>query len=201
MPRLVSDRAEKTDQLVVMPSSLENPAKSPPGMYRLGVWLAIASIFAFFMALMLAYYWRAQSREYWEPINLPPVLWWSTGLILSSSVTLETARRVFRRGMWRAASHLLMATACIGAAFVACQLNAWRELIRQGAYLAENPHASFFYIFTGLHAAHLLGGMVALCVLVFGRSIRRELVDAATTYWHFLGVLWLALFATLKTIS
>jgi len=201
MARIVSERAGKTDQLVVLPSSLENPAKSPPGMYRLGVWLGISSIFAFFVALMIAYYFRAQSREHWEPIELPGILWWSTGLILSSSVTLETARRLFRHGRWRAASHLLITTACIGAVFVACQLTGWRDLIAQGAYLAENPHASFFYVFTGLHAAHLLGGMIALCVLVFGRTVRRELVDAATTYWHFLGVLWVALFVTLKTIQ
>jgi cytochrome c oxidase subunit 3 len=199
--RIVSDRADKTDQVVVLPSSLENPAKLPPGTFRFGVFLACASIFAFFAALVVVYYLRAQSKDHWEPVELPSVLWLSTGIILASSVTLEFGRRVFRKGHWRAASHLLLATACLGAAFVVAQLNGWWELVEQGAYLMENPHASFFYLFTGLHAVHLLGGIVALFLLLFRRSKRRELVDSAAYYWHFLGVLWVALFTTLKLIS
>ena len=66
-----------------------------------------------------------------------------------------------------------------------------------GAFLAKNPHSSFFYLFTGLHAAHLIGGLVLLFVVVLGASKRRELVDVATQYWHFLGVLWIALYYVL----
>jgi cytochrome c oxidase subunit III len=201
MARIVSDRADKTDQIVVLPVSLENSATLPPGTYRFGVFLACASIFAFFAALMVAYYWRSQTRDHWEPVQLPSILWLSTGLILSSSVTLEIGRHKFRHGHWRQASKLLMTTAAIGLAFVGCQLTGWWDLVQQGAYLVENPHASFFYIFTGLHAAHLIGGMIALAILVLGRRKRREWVDSATYYWHFLGVLWLLLFATLKFIS
>ena len=51
------------------------------------------------------------------------------------------------------AAHLFIATACLGAGFLAAQITAWRELVDQGAYLASNPHSSFFYLFTGLHAA------------------------------------------------
>ena len=63
----------------------------------------------------------------------------------------------------------------------------------------QNPHSTFFYLFTGLHAAHLLGGLVALFMVVFGRAKRREMVDVVAYYWHFLGVLWIALFAILLT--
>ncbi len=69
----------------------------------------------------------------------------------------------------------------------------------KGAYLAQNPHSSFFYLFTGLHAAHLVGGLVALAVVLLGRSKRRELVDVVAYYWHFLGVLWVALFIVLRS--
>lgn len=200
MARIVSDRADRTDQIVVLPASLENPANLPPGTYRVGVLLACCSIFAFFAALMVAYYWRSRTREFWDEIPLPTVLWWSTSLIAASSMTLETGRRMFRRGLWQSASKLLLATAWIGVAFVACQLTGWWELVQRGVYLTENPHASFFYIFTGLHAVHLVGGMIALAVLVFARRKRREWVDSATLYWHFLSLLWLALFATLTFI-
>ncbi len=197
MSRILSDRAERTDQVVVLPVSLEDPSKSPPGLYRVGLAATCVSIFAFFAALVLAYYWRSKHPPYWEPIPLPRTLWVSTVLILASSVTFEAARRVFRRGMWRAASRFLLATASLGAGFLASQLTAWRELVRQGAYLAQNPHSSFFYLFTGLHAAHLVGGLIALLIVLLGKSKRRELVDVVAYYWHFLGVLWIALFAVL----
>src|SRR5258708_1150029 len=191
MSRILSDRAEKTDQVVVLPVSLEDPTKSPPGLYRVGLAATCFSIFAFFSALVLAYYWRSRTPPFWEPIQLPKTLWVSTALILASSVTFEIARRRFRKGLWRSASHLLLATASLGAAFLASQLTAWKQLVQHGAYLARNPHSSFFYLFTGLHAAHLIGGLVALFIVLLSRAKRRELVDVVAYYWHFLGVLWI----------
>lgn len=196
---ILSDRVQKTDQVVVLPASLEDPGKAVPGLYRVGLVAVCVAIFVFFFFLALAYYWRSAHPPYWQPIRLPGTLWTSTALILASSVTFEAGRRVFRRGMWRAASRLFVATACLGTGFLAAQLTAWRELIEQGAYLSQNPHSSFFYLFTGLHGAHLLGGLVALFVVVLGKAKRRELVDVVCGYWHFLGVLWLALFAILRT--
>jgi len=169
--------------------------------YRLGAWFAIGSILMLFVALTSAYIVRSASANDWQPIAIPKVLWLSTVLILSSSVTLEIARRVFRKGEWRVADRLLLATATLGVAFMAAQLVAWRDLLSQGAYLMENPHGAFFYLFTGLHAVHLLGGLIALFVVVFGRRKRRELVDVVAYYWHFLTVLWLVLFEVLRTVT
>jgi len=201
MARIVSDRANKTDQVVLLPSSLEDPTKAPPGAYRILIWTACGSISAFFAALVIAYIWRAGMMSYWQQIRLPRVLWLSTALIAASSVTLESARRFFRRGEWRVADRLLLATATLGVAFLAAQLEAWRDLLAQGAYLMDNPHSAFFYMFTGLHAAHLLGGLIALFVVVFGRRKRRELVDVVSYYWHFLTVLWVILFEVLRTVT
>jgi cytochrome c oxidase subunit 3 len=197
MSRIVSGRAEKTDQVVVLPSSLEDSTKAPPGMYRVGLIAICASIFAFFTALVIAYQWRSHMPPFWTPIRLPKTLLLSTGLILASSATFETGRRLFRRGNWRTASKLLLATAVLGAAFLAAQLTAWRQLVAQGAFLAQNPHSTFFYLFTGLHGVHLLGGMIAMLVVLLGRRKRRELVDVVCFYWHFLGVLWIALYIVL----
>jgi cytochrome c oxidase subunit 3 len=201
MARIVSDRANKTDQVILLPSSLEDPTKAPPGAYRILIWTACGSISAFFAALVIAYVWRAGMMSYWQQVRLPRVLWLSTALILASSVTLEIARRFFRRGEWRVADRLLLATATIGVAFLAAQLVAWRDLLAQGAYLMDNPHSAFFYLFTGLHAVHLMGGLIALFVVVFGRRKRRELVDVVAYYWHFLTVLWLILFEVLRTVT
>jgi cytochrome c oxidase subunit 3 len=197
--RLLSDRAGKTAQVVVLPSSLEDPNRSVPGLYKVGLAAVCISIGVFFASLVIAYYWRSSRPPFWAPIALPQTLWTSTAIILLSSVTFEAARRVFRKGQWRLASQLLILTACLGAGFLASQLTAWRQLIDQGAFLSQNPHSSFFYLFTGLHGAHLIGGLVALFVVVLGKSKRREMVDVVAYYWHFLGVLWIALFVVLKT--
>jgi cytochrome c oxidase subunit III len=194
---LLSPRAGKTSSVVVMPSSLENPAKAPAGAYRLGIFLLCAAVFSFFAALVIAFYWRAHDRAYWQPIPLPRMLWVSTNLILTSTVTYELARRFWRHGEHRVAHRWLLVTASLGGAFLASQLTAWRELIRAGVYLNRNPYSSFFYIFTGLHGAHLLGGLIALFVVLMGRFKRREVIDVVGYYWHFLTVLWLALFAVL----
>jgi cytochrome c oxidase subunit 3 len=194
---LLSDRAGKTSRVVLLPASLEDPSKSPPGMYRLGLLIACGSILAFFAALVVAFYWRSRTPPFWAPIALPHTLWLSTGIILASSVTFEAARRAYRRGLHLVAARLLVVTACLGAAFLASQVSAWLNLFHRGFYLAQNPYSSFFYMFTGLHAAHLIGGLIALFIVVLGRSTRRETVDTVAYYWHFLGVLWIALFVIL----
>ena len=194
---LLSDRAGKTSRVVLLPASLEDPSKSPPGMYRLGLLIACGSILAFFTALVVAFYWRSRTPPFWAPVALPRTLWLSTAIILASSVTFEAARRAYRRGLHAVAARLLVVTACLGAAFLASQLAAWRNLVQRGYYLAQNPYSSFFYMFTGLHAAHLIGGLIALFIVVLGRSTRRETVDTVAYYWHFLGALWIALFVIL----
>src|ERR1700677_1170321 len=201
MGRLLSDRAEKTADVVVLAASLEDPNHSPPGVYRVFLLAICGSIFALFASLIIAYYWRSRTPPFWEPIALPPTLWFSTGLLLVSSVSFEWARRVFRRGNHRLASHLFVITACLGAGFLSSQITAWRELVRAGVYLAQNPHSSFFYLFTGFHAAHVVGGMVMLLIVLARKYPRRELVDVVVYYWHFLGVLWLTLFAVLLLIT
>ena len=166
-------------------------------MYRLGLLIACGSILAFFAALVVAFYWRSRTPPFWVPVALPRTLWLSTAIILVSSVTFEAARRAYRRGLHPVAARLLVVTACLGAAFLASQLAAWRNLVQRGYYLAQNPYSSFFYMFTGLHAAHLIGGLIALFIVVLGRGTRRETVDTVAFYWHFLGVLWIALFVIL----
>src|SRR6185503_10855616 len=110
---LLSDRAGKTSDMVVLPSSLEDRDRVPPGSYRLGVFLLCASIFTFFGGLMAAFYFRAQSAAYWQKVPLPAMLWVSTNLILASSLSFETARRLWRVGQHVLAARFLLLTACL----------------------------------------------------------------------------------------
>lgn len=178
-----------------------------PARYRIGVWTAIGSILMLFVALTSAYIVRSASANDWKPIAMPKVLWLSTAVILVSSVTIEFSRRFLKRDNNRAYSRWLINTVVLGIGFVVSQLVAWRQLARQGVYLASNPYNSFFYLFTAAHGLHLLGGILALTYLLISTTKKRatiegELrrigaVDAATIYWHFMDGLWVALFMLL----
>ena len=178
-----------------------------PARYRIGIWMAIGSILMLFVALTSAYIVRSASSDDWHRIAMPKVLWLSTALLVVSSLTIELSRRSLKShnesgyGLW------LANTVALGIAFVVSQMFAWRQLVRQGAYLASNPYNSFFYLFTGAHAVHVLGGLVALGYLVIRTrgprtSVNAELrrlgaADAVTIYWHFMDVLWIGLFMLL----
>ncbi|MGH9742160.1 MAG: cytochrome c oxidase subunit 3, partial [Candidatus Acidiferrum sp.] len=90
----------------------------------------------------------------------------------------------------------------LGVLFLIGQLVAWRQLVDAGFYLASNQASSFFYIFTGLHGLHLLGGICALLFVSF-RKFERASVSRAVAaeivsyYWHFMDGLWIFLFALL----
>jgi len=160
-----------------------------------------------FVALASAYIVRSASGNDWQPIAMPRVLWLSTALILISSFTMEHSRRALRQKNDASYGRWLIITIALGLAFLASQLVAWRQLVRQGAYLASNPYNSFFYLFTAAHGLHLLGGIAALSYLML-RTMRRpgtveaELrragaAGAATIYWHFMDGLWVVLFLLL----
>ena len=191
---MLSDRAGRTSEVVVLPASTEDSTKAAPGLLRIGLLLACGSIAILFGSLVFAYYWRKTEPGVWDQIALPKTLWISTSIILASSVVFEVARRAYARGEHERAQRLFIATGAMGLGFLISQAKAWLDLIHAGVYLVQNPYSSFFYLFTGLHAAHLAGGLAGLGVVMFGKRRRRELVDVAAYYWHFLGLLWIALF-------
>jgi cytochrome c oxidase subunit 3 len=181
-----------------------------PHHYRIGMWIAVASILMLFMALTSAYVFRAAVSG-WQDLRTPPLLWVSTGVILASSFTFALARKGLGRDDGAAYRRWLGLTLALGVAFLACQLLAWRGLIAQGVYLASSPHSSFFYLLTALHGLHLAGGIVGLSYLLLraGRGARggeeervakvrrRAAVDAVGIYWHFMDGLWVYLFGLL----
>jgi len=183
------------------------PFRYSPARYRIGAWVAIASIVMLFTALASAYIVRSASGNDWRPIVMPKVLWLSTALILISSVTMEISRRSLKQQSDQGYGRWLMLTVVLGLGFLGSQIIAWRQLIRQGVYMSSNPHSSFFYLFTAAHGLHLLGGILALTYLLLRTTQRRETVegelrrvgaaDAATIYWHFMDGLWICLFLLL----
>jgi cytochrome c oxidase subunit 3 len=168
--------------------------------------MGLAAIVMLFAAFTSALIVRKGASTDWVSTPLPSVLYLNTFILASSSVTLELSRRALRAGLEGcslapAASNRflrwLYATVVLGAAFVAGQVVAWRQLAWRGVYLATNPSSSFFYLLTAAHGVHLLGGIVALLYLVFrARKIiaatgRKVSVDLTAIYWHFMDALWI----------
>jgi cytochrome c oxidase subunit 3 len=181
----------------------KSPGKGPPSprRYVAGMGLAIISILMFFMALASAFLVLRRSTQ-WVPVRIPALLWVNTAVLLLSSGTLELARKRLARADAADFKKYWLLTTILGIGFLLGQIAAWRQLARQGVYLATNRASSFFYIFTGAHALHLLGGIAALAYVArrnFSEANVTRSVAAEVTsyYWHFLDALWLFLLALL----
>jgi cytochrome c oxidase subunit 3 len=181
--------------------------ESSANRYRIGMWVGLASILMMFTALSSAYIVRAASSNDWQPLAMPRILLLSTALILLSSGTLEAARKKLKHASTQEHRRWLLLTVVLGLGFLVSQLLAWRQLVRQGVYVASHPHSSFFYLLTAAHAVHLLGGLAALAYLSLRRPAARDnapavataqaKADAVTLYWHFMDFLWIYLFVLL----
>ncbi len=174
---------------------------SPPPAST-GIWVGLAAISMTFAAFTSALIVRQGSAQDWRHINLPPVLYLNSLVIVASSFALEIARRrvaTFMGGVRDQAespARWLYVTLFLGLLFVAGQTFAWVQLKAQGFGLATNVSYSFFYVLTVAHALHVFGGLGGL-VRVIGKLnhsvLRRSTLDATSRYWHFMGALWLYL--------
>ena len=193
-----------------MASSTYTQAVAPPGLRgpdrasRSGIWVGIFAITMSFAAFTSALYVRQGSGD-GVHIVLPPVIYLNTLALLLSSFAIEMSRRSIQRAPAPEALGFskgmgwLVATLILGLAFVAGQFLAWRYLAAEGLYLATNSNSSFFYVFTAMHALHLLGGIAALVYLIgrlagSHRRFRQSQFGSTAIYWHFMGALWLYLF-------
>ncbi len=196
--------------------------------YRLGLMLALSSVVMLFVSFTTAYVvrkagavWDPAHNDYvsnWIPLNLPiTILLINTFILLLSSTTLEIARRRAAedvalapiagipgiRAEFNHAVPWLWTTILLGIGFLAGQVYAWRVLERFNRNFALNASSSFFFILTGVHAVHLVGGIVALLYAGITNWLhkppetRRMVIDVVSWYWHFMGVLWIYIFGLL----
>ncbi len=161
---------------------------------QLLLWFLLATIAMLFAAFTSAYFIRRTGAD-WDPVTLPSLLWFNTAILVASSVVLEIGKRP-----GRSRQRALLWTSVLGIGFVVGQVAAWMIMVRQGILLPNQPHAAFFYIVSGLHGLHLLGGLVLLAVAIV--STRRKpgdntIMNCFTTYWHFLAALWIGLLVLL----
>ena len=177
--------------------------KFSPAVYRITMWVLLAAIVMMFAALSSVYIMSSEQRS---PVAMPPMFYVSTVLILVSSGTFQRAKRSLQHEQPRSYFRWLLATLGLGGAFLVSQLMGWRELAGAGVYFAEHPRHSFFYFFTALHAAHLIGGigLVLYLLLRRGRRVLPLNNDKNATwtsivglYWHMMDGIWIWLFLVL----
>src|SRR5437879_4770551 len=173
-----------------------------PKRYSTAITIGLVSILMFFMALASAFIVLRYSSDLWVTVHLPRILWANTGVLLASSFTLESARRRLFLADASGFHKFWLVTTALGLLFVAGQLVAWRQLVAQGVYIASNQASSFFYIFTGAHGVHLLGGVAALLFVLLRNFEKSQIsmslaAEITSYYWHFMDGLWIFLFALL----
>ena len=195
---------------------------------RFFVFFALAADLLFFAALVLFFFARQAGLRMdprthmftgdWRPVLLPPILYLNTAILLLSGLTMEKARlSIFReidvleewlglgRPALRRALPWVAATLCLGILFLTGQWMAWKQLTARGFAFDEwsTPASYFFYVITGMHAAHLIlgvGGLVVClsCLNLFKRiEFRQIAVDSTAWFWHVMGLTWVVLFAVL----
>lgn len=167
---------------------------------KLLLWVAIGSMVMLFAGLTSAYIVRKMEGN-WKEFNLPLAFYFSTAIIIGSSVTINMALSYARKNKLAQLKQYLFLTFLLGVGFVVSQFAGYSSLVKQGVYLSGySPSASFLYVLTGLHIAHLIGGIIALLVVNI-RAVMNKYnaqntlgIDLAATYWHFLDLLWVYLF-------
>ena len=179
--------------------------QTSPDSYRLAMWLGVASILMLFAGLSSAYIVRQGASGDWVSIAIPPLLLPNSLLLIASSVTLGRSRNQLKKyGLTPAVKFWLSLTTLLGVGFLVGQVFIWKQLAAEGIYLSSNSHSSFFYLMTGVHGAHLAGGVLVLTILsikarrqVLASQSLRTLMDVTSIYWHFMDGLWIYLFLLL----
>jgi len=176
--------------------AMEQRKKIHPHKFTL--WVGIGSLLMMFAGLTSAYIVK-RNQANWQTFDLPQFFWYSTAAIIVSSVTIILAERAFKQREMKKYRNLLVATLVLGVLFIVFQLLGFQQLWAKQVTLTGNVSYSFMYVIVLLHAAHVVGGLVALLVL-FAKAFSKKTrtynsvpVELVSTYWHFVDILWIYL--------
>jgi cytochrome c oxidase subunit 3 len=173
------------------------------------LWVAIGSLCMMFAGLTSAYIVR-RNQANWLEFEFPITFWYSTFVILLSSLTMHLSVKYFKARERNKYKNLISITTLLGILFVSLQFIAFQSLNHSGIQLigqGSNPSASFLVVIIGLHMLHLLGGIVALSVIFLKsfstktKSYNSIPLEIVATYWHFVDILWIYLFIFLLWIK
>lgn len=166
------------------------------------LYIGIISIIMLFAGLTSAYVVRANNGN-WLVFHLPDIAIISTGIIVTSSLTMLLAQRAIKNDNYKLTSIALFLTLALGIAFFYTQVEAWRQLTAQGIYFIgkyANASGSFLYFIAFIHMLHMTGGLIALVVSLTKSLLKKYSsadylgIELTAIYWHFLDLLWVYLF-------
>ncbi len=166
---------------------------------KFALWLFIVSIVMIFAALTSAYIVR-QAEGDWLIYNLPASFLRNTILIALSSISMQLAYSAAKRDNFKMLKIFMVVTALLAIAFLVGQFLSWGDLVAIDVYFVGNPAGSFLYVLTGMHAFHLITGVIFILIMLvsaFNLKVHAKnmvKMEMCTTYWHFLDGLWLYLF-------
>jgi len=174
------------------------PFNANSRLVALTTFLAVAT--SFFALILSAYSLRMELGD-WIPLTEPQLLWTNTVVLVLASVAFQWTRNAAIRGDATKLKPGLVVTGLLTSAFLIGQYIAWQQLFASGEFITSNPSNAFFFLLTGLHAMHILGGMYvwarATLKAFDGASDVRQSIELCTIYWHFLLLVWLVLFGLL----
>jgi cytochrome c oxidase subunit 3 len=167
--------------------------------HKFTLWVGLGSIIMMFAAFTSAYIVKRQQPG-WTTFDIPRTFWYSTAVILISSVTMQLAVKSFKEREMMRYRQFITLTAFLGVVFIALQFISFDQIWKTGVTFRGAGAGQFLYIIAGLHAVHVLGGVIALLILflqAFNKKIRSYNsvpIEVAGTYWHFVDALWIYLF-------
>lgn len=166
--------------------------------HKFTLWVALGSIIMMFAGLTSAYIVK-RDQPGWTGFAIPRAFWYSTGVMLLSSLTIQMALRSFKEREMLRYRNLITFTALLGVLFVILQWVGFRQIWRTGITFKGSGGGQFLYVIAGLHAIHVLAGVFALMGMFIKayaskvRSYNSVPVELMSTYWHFVDLLWIYL--------
>ena len=192
----------------VIPTSQETVTSSAP---KVGLWVFLAVVSSLFGLFASAYMMRVAGHSgiaVWQPLDEPNILWINTLVLVLASGAMQVARnRIDADDLTGGRSYFLSA-GVLTVVFLAGQMLAWQQARASGNLGPGSPAYAFFVLITAVHGLHLLGGLLVLgrttarifrvdANNVVARGRIRTSVQLCTTYWHWLLLIWLGVFALL----
>jgi cytochrome c oxidase subunit 3 len=176
---------------------VEQPISMHPKKFAL--WLFMVTVVMVFAGLTSAYIVR-QAEGNWLDYELPAIFWINSGIVVLSSLFLHFAYLAAKKDNLSGVRVGVVLAVLFGISFLVGQWYSWVAMVDREVFFVGNPSGSFLYVFTGLHAVHLISGVIFLIIVLIS-SFKYEVhsksmisMEMATTYWHFLAGLWLYLF-------
>ena len=179
-------------------TEMSEPERKRLHPHKFTLWIGIGSIVMMFAGFTSAVIVKRNGAD-WQGFTLPNLFWYSTGVILATSLTVQMALRAFKERQMSRYRSLMLVTALGGILFITLQFFGFKALWVENVRFANSVGGSFLYIIFGLHALHVLGGVVALAVqFIRAFSARKRNyspvpIEIVSVYWHFVDLLWLYL--------